>query len=95
MHEMLGRGQDTRRRGGQRMVKDIMIASEVAEYLNLSEAHVRRLTSTKEIPHIKIGHAVRYKKSDIESWLSAHAIRTRQEINHIATTYVATTSKRP
>lgn len=76
------------------MTREVMTASEVAEYLNLSEAHIRRLTSTKEIPHTKIGHAVRYLLTDIEQWLLQHKVRTRQEIIQDATTYVATTKKK-
>ena len=43
---------------------------EVAEYLNLSPSYIRKLTSTKEIPHRKpTGKRLYFVKSEINDWI--------------------------
>ena len=69
---------------------EVMTAKELAEMLRLSEDHIRRLTSRREIPYVKIGHAVRYKASDIDRWLTSKRVYCKKEINELADTYVAT-----
>lgn len=69
--------------------REIMTAAEVAEYLQLSEDHIRRMTSQRTIPHTKIGHAVRYELSAITEWLRGHRVRTRKEIVQVAEAHVA------
>lgn len=71
-------------------MNEMMTARELAEALRLSEDHIRRLTSRKEIPYVKIGHAVRYRGDDIERWLAGKRVYCRKEINEMADTYVAT-----
>ena len=51
---------------------------EAAHYLGVSPAHLRRARYTGELfkgfnapKYIKMGHAVRYKKSTLDEWLSA------------------------
>lgn len=72
---------------------NVITAKELAEYLKLSEDHIRRLTSRSEIPYVKIGHSVRYRMSNIDRWLSSKMVYCKKEINEIAETYV-TTNKR-
>ncbi len=71
-------------------MSEVMTARELADMLRLSEDHIRRLTSRKEIPYVKIGHSVRYKADDIDRWLSTKRVYCRKEINEMAETYVAT-----
>ena len=47
----------------------LMTVEQLAQYLNLSAGTVYRLTSTKKIPHIKIGSSVRFKPEVIEHWI--------------------------
>lgn len=69
---------------------EVMTARELAVMLRLSEDHIRRLTSRREIPYVKIGHAVRYKACDIDRWLTSKRVYCKKEINEMADTYVAT-----
>ena len=48
----------------------LMIATEVAQYLNCSISTVRRLVMKSTIPHFRLGKLVRFRRSDIDAWLS-------------------------
>lgn len=66
-----------------------MTISEVAEYLKLKETTIYHLTQKKEIPHIKIGGAVRFDLDEVKEWLKSKRITTRMEMETKATTYNA------
>ena len=44
---------------------------ELAQYLGVSVQWVYERVQLKEIPHIKVGKHVRFKKSDIDHWLDS------------------------
>ena len=48
----------------------MMTVSEVSEYLRISRASVYRLVKMKEIPVIRIGRQLRFRKDVIDKWLS-------------------------
>lgn len=51
---------------------EIMNEHQVAEYLNMSVASVRRWRFLRKGPKfVKIGSAVRYKHGDVETWLNS------------------------
>jgi len=52
------------------MTEKFLTVEEVAEYLSISRATVYQWASEKRIPHYKLGRAVRFKQTEIESWLS-------------------------
>jgi excisionase family DNA binding protein len=43
-------------------------ASQLAEYLNVSDRHVWRLVAQKKIPHLRVGNAIRF---DLQSVMDA------------------------
>ena len=52
--------------------------NEAAQYLGVSPTHLRRARHTGELfkgfeapRYIKLGHAVRYRKSTLDEWLEA------------------------
>lgn len=47
----------------------------------LKAARLHRLTSNplRNLPHVRIGRSVRYRRSDIESWISAHLVHPEGE----------------
>ena len=47
-----------------------MTAGELSEYLRCSVSMVRRLVSRSEIPHIRVGRLVRFRRSEVDAWLS-------------------------
>ena len=55
------------------MVKErLMTAQEVAEYLRFSVTTVRRLVLRDKIPHYRIGKMIRFRRSEIDTWLSIY-----------------------
>ena len=48
----------------------LMIANEVADYLNCSVSTVRRLVMKGRIPHFRLGKLVRFRRNDIDTWLT-------------------------
>lgn len=43
---------------------------ELAEYLGIKPMTLYAKVSAKEIPHYKVGRLVRFKKKEIDQWLS-------------------------
>ena len=64
--------------------KNIFDVYEVAEYLNLSPSYIRKLTSTKEIPHRKpTGKRLYFVKSEIDDWIRNSKRRGQQTYTFI------------
>jgi excisionase family DNA binding protein len=70
------------------MPSDIMTAEELAEYLKLDPQTIYRKFRRGEIPGIRIGRAVRFKRDIIDGWLRAASYRwdadQRQELRQWA-----------
>ena len=62
--------RDDRARPGIRK-RRLLTISEVAEYLGVTERHVRRLVAERRIPFSKWGHLVRFDPDEIEAWIDA------------------------
>jgi excisionase family DNA binding protein len=45
---------------------------QLAAWLNDSVRHLRRLVCEERIPHIKVGHFVRFDPVEIAEWLKAN-----------------------
>ena len=70
------------------MPSDIMTAEELAEYLKLDPQTIYRKFRRGEIPGVRIGRAVRFKRDVIDGWLRAASYRwdsdQRQELRQWA-----------
>jgi excisionase family DNA binding protein len=53
------------------MDTDIMTIREVAEYLKLTEKTTYRLVSEGELPGFKVGGSWRFKRKDLEKWITS------------------------
>ena len=42
---------------------------DLADLLNISVRHVRRLVAERRVPYLKVGHLVRFEPAAIDSWL--------------------------
>lgn len=42
---------------------------ELAKWLGVSVRYIRRLVHERRIPHIKMGHFVRFDEDDIRAWI--------------------------
>lgn len=48
----------------------LMTAVEVADYINMSKEFVYRAARGNEIPHVRLGRAVRFRRSEVDIFLS-------------------------
>lgn len=62
---------------------ELISESEAARALGVSpstikQARLHRLTSNplRDLPYIKIGRSVRYRRSDITAWIETHTVRS-------------------
>ena len=51
------------------MVTEVMTVSEVAEYLRINPQTVYRKAKAGELPSVRIGRAIRFRRSELEAWL--------------------------
>ena len=47
----------------------LLTIPELAELLGMTVRHVRRLVHERRIPHLKLGHFVRFVEDDIRAWI--------------------------
>jgi excisionase family DNA binding protein len=47
----------------------LMNAEEVGEYLGLTKGTIYQKVSKGEIPFLKLGHTVRFRRSEIDQWI--------------------------
>lgn len=53
---------------------EIMNEMQVAEYLNMSAASLRKWRLFREGPKfLKVGRAVRYRRTEVDAWLNSHS----------------------
>lgn len=55
--------------GGRRRLLDI---DAVAEQLNTSVRHIRRLVHEHRIPVVRVGRLIRFDPADLDAWLDEH-----------------------
>ncbi len=51
------------------MPNDVMTVSEVAEYLRVNPQTVYRKAKAGALPAVRIGRAIRFRRSELEEWL--------------------------
>ena len=51
------------------MVADVMTVSEVAEYLRVNPQTVYRKAKAGELPAVRIGRAIRFRKAELDEWM--------------------------
>ena len=56
------------------MKEQLMTAQEVAAYLRCSLSTVRRLVVRGKIPHYRLGKMVRFRRREIDSWLTMYRV---------------------
>lgn len=73
--------------------KEVLTLEEAITYTGCARSTLYRLTSAKEIPHYKLGQALRFKKSELDEWLTRHKVATTKEIESKAVTYMTLRDK--
>lgn len=66
----------------------LMGIDELSEYLKLAKPTIYQKTSSREMPSIKIGKRLYFKKSDIDSWLIQGRRKSNFEIQEEAAEFV-------
>ena len=56
------------------MFKEIMTVEQLAEYLQLNPQTIYRKAQAGEIPAIRIGKVLRFKKNIIDAWLKLSSL---------------------
>jgi len=67
---------DNRNTAGQ---NGLWTTEEVAKYLNLSPRTIEAKVYKNEIPFVKLGGAVRFRKQDIDKWIDAQKVEPEQK----------------
>lgn len=52
---------------------EILTLDELCAWLKLKKDYVYHLTCQQAIPHLKIGRQLRFRRSEIEDWLTTRA----------------------
>lgn len=73
--------------------KEVLTLEETMIYTGCARTTLYRLTSSKEIPHYKLGQALRFKKSELDEWLTRNKVSTTKEIESRAVTYMTLRDK--
>ena len=57
---------------------ELLTIGEVAKLFNVKESKLRRAILKKEIPYLKLGGLIRFKKSDLEEYLNGQRVLPRR-----------------
>ena len=60
------------------MSDEIMTIKDIATYLKVTEKTIYRLLSNSKLPAFKVGGAWRFRKAEIDNWISKQQ-KTEQE----------------
>jgi len=60
-------------------ISEYMTVDEVAKLLNLGKKTIRNWTSEGKIPSVKLGSAVRYRKTQIDNWSAAKEKKSKRK----------------
>lgn len=74
--------------------KKVLTFEEACIYCNFKKNHMYRLTSKQMIPHSKPrSKMIFFDREKLDEWLLKNPVKTKDEINSQASTYVATHKK--
>ena len=59
---------------GPNAVPQLLTMDELAERLNVTRRHVRRLVAERRVPFLKIGKFVRFDAAEVSAWLDSHRV---------------------
>ena len=71
----------------------LMTIDEVAQYINSTKSHVYKLTSKKEVPHIKKNKRLYFEKSKIDTWIREASVPTSADIRKEAESFLVRVGK--
>lgn len=73
----------------QAMQKQVLNFNDACIYLELSQSHLYKLTSTGSIPHYKPnGKKLYFNRQELDNWLLRNRSNSTDEIEHEAANYL-------
>ena len=73
----------------QTLQKQVLNFNETCKYLELSQSHLYKLTSTGTIPHYKPnGKKIYFQREELDHWLLRNRMDSRDEIEQQAADYL-------
>jgi len=57
---------------------------EGCEYVQMSQSHMYKLTSTNQIPHSKRGKRIFFDVSELDQWLLSNKVKTTKQLDQEA-----------
>ena len=73
----------------QTMQKQVLNFNETCKYLELSQSHLYKLTSTGAIPHYKPnGKKIYFQRQELDQWLLRNRMDSQDEIEQQAADYL-------
>ena len=71
--------------------KDVFTFEECCLYTGISRTYMYKLTCTNRIPHFKPhGKIIYFSKAEIDKWLMKNPVRTKEQVEQEAATYLVT-----
>lgn len=64
---------------GNEMDDRLLTAGEAATYLGYAEGTVRNKAAAGEIPSVKLGTALRFRRSELDAWINEHDERAKAQ----------------
>jgi len=75
--------------------KNVFTFEECCRYTGISKTYMYKLTCTNKIPHFKPhGKTIYFSKEEIDKWLLKNPIKTTEQIEQEAATYVVSPKKK-
>ena len=78
----------------QTLQKQVLNFNETCRYLELSQSHLYKLTSTGAIPHYKPnGKKIYFQRQELDQWLLRNRMDSQDEIEQQAADYLSKKGK--
>lgn len=75
--------------------KEVLNFNEACQYLDISQSHLYKLTSTKQVPHFcPQGKRLYFKRTKLDDWLQRNRKSAADEIDQAATDYIIRNNRR-
>jgi len=75
--------------------KEVLNFSEACQYLDISESHLYKLTSRKQVPHFcPQGKKLYFNRQELDQWLQTNRKNTAEEVDREATDYILNNRRR-
>jgi len=63
---------------------EVMTVSEVAEYLRVNPQTVYRKAKSGQLPAVRIGRAIRFRRVELDAWLAARTDGSGRQLSEVA-----------